>query len=153
MNKKRIEKLLKEGKLKKFEVSFEQIERLLRAGMNDLVEAEKVKDISPKAIYILSYMAMLKAGRSLLLIEGYIPSDGSQHKTVVEMTGNILGENFNAMTTKFEIMRRKRNDLTYEADILLSMSEAQKALIDAKILIDNTIKYVKTKNPQLQFNY
>jgi hypothetical protein len=44
MNKKMIEKLLKEGKLKKFDVSFEQIERLLRAGMNDLLEAEKVKD-------------------------------------------------------------------------------------------------------------
>ncbi len=33
---------------------------------------------------------MLKAGRALLLLEGYIPDDGSQHKTVVEMTSAIF---------------------------------------------------------------
>lgn len=96
---------------------------------------------------------MLKAGRALLMLEGYIPSDGSQHKTVVEMTGNILGNNFKSMTSKFEIMRRKRNDMTYDTIVLLSISEAQKAFSDAKNLLQGTIEYVKDKNPQLQFDF
>lgn len=98
----------------------------------------------------MAYTAMLKAGRALLLLKGYRPTDGAQHKTVVEMTGAILGDKYTSLVSHFETMRRKRNELTYEAGTLLSGSESKQALDDATLLVKNILKEAKSRNPQLE---
>lgn len=148
-----IKKLLQEGKLKKQKVGIIQVEALLKQAIFDLREAEKISNIAERATYVLAYMAMLKAGRALLLLEGYVPDDGAQHKTVVEMTSAILGDNYKNLTNQFERMRRKRNEMTYEAGILLSMSESQQAFSDAIALIKNILKEAKSQNPQLELQF
>lgn len=90
---------------------------------------------------------MLKAGRGLLLLNGYRPDDGAPHRTVVEMTGIILGKKYADLAEHFETMRRKRNDLTYEAGTLLSDTEAKQAFSDALSLVKGILKEVKLKNP------
>jgi len=94
-----------------------------------------------------------KAGRALMLLKGYIPIDGGQHKTVVEMTSAILGSDYKKLVEQFETMRRKRNDLTYETRILLSMSESQKALSDAVSLVKNILTEAKAMNPQSELKF
>lgn len=152
MRKKLIKKLERAGKLRKQKVGFVQIEALLRQAILDLQEAKKVSHLAERATYLLAYMAMLKAGRALLLLEGYIPADGAQHKTVVEITSVILGDKYRGLTEQFETMRRKRNELTYEAGALISLSEAQAAFSDAISLIQNILNEVKAQNPQLVLN-
>jgi uncharacterized protein (UPF0332 family) len=119
------------GRIKKQKVGVIQVEALLRQAVLDLDEAKKILSLAERASYLSAYMAMLKAGRALLLFKGYRPDDGAQHKTVVELTGAILGEEFRNLTSQFETMRRKRNDMTYEAGVLLSKTEAREALNDA----------------------
>ena len=70
-----------------------------------------------------------------MLLKGYVPHDGAQHKTVVEMTSAILGDSYRDLTGQFETMRRKRNIMTYEAGTLLSKSESQRAFSDAIELV------------------
>jgi len=101
----------------------------------------------------MAYMAMLKAGRALLLTEGYVPDDGAQHKTVVEVTTHILGDEYQALTGQFERMRRKRNEMTYEVSGLLSKTESEKALNDAISLVKKILDEVKTRNPQIEFKF
>lgn len=139
-----IKRLEQEGKIKK------QMENLLRESILDLKEAKKIVNIDERATYLLAYISMLKADRALLLLKGYIPDDGAQHKTVVELTGAILGDKYRHLTEQFEIMRRKRHEMTYEAGTLLSMSESQRAFSDAISLIEEILKEVKSKNPQLE---
>jgi len=115
-----IKRLEMQGKIKKQKAGFVQIESLLSQPLIDLKEAKKISRIAERATYIMAYMAMLKAGRALLLFMGYVPSDGSQHKTVVEMTNVFFGEKYQALTEHFESMRRKRNEFTYEDGGLLS---------------------------------
>ena len=145
--------LEKQGKLRRQNVGFAQIENLLKEAVNDLREANLIKDIAERATYILAYMAMLKAGRALLLLYGYTPDDGAQHKTVVEACVEILGEQFKQTTLHFERMRRKRNEMTYEAGFLTSHTESQKALSDAVLLVQEILRYAKSKNPQLELNF
>lgn len=143
-------KLIKEGRLTKQKAGFVQIEALLKEAVLDLEEAVKIKGIAERATYLLAYMAMLKAGRALLLLNGYRPDDGAQHRTVVEMTGAILGKKYVDLVGHFETMRRKRNDLTYEAGTLLSNTEARQAFLDAVSLLKGILKEVKLSNPQLE---
>lgn len=148
-----IQKLKKQGKIKKQKAGIVQIEALLKEAILDLKEAKKISHIAKRATYLLAYMSMLKAGRALLLFKGYMPDDGAQHKTVVEVTSAILGEKYRNLTEQFETMRRKRNEMTYEAGILLTKSEAKKAFSDAVSLIQKILKEVKSKNPQLEIKF
>ncbi len=143
-------KLEKEGKLAQQKVGIVQIEALLKESIVDLEESKNTLHIADRATYIMAYTAMLKAGRALLLLKGYRPADGAQHKTVVEMTGAILGDKYANLVGHFETMRRKRNELTYEAGTLLSGSESKQALDDATLLVKNILKEAKSRNPQLE---
>jgi uncharacterized protein (UPF0332 family) len=96
---------------------------------------------------------MLKAGRALLLLKSYRPDDGAQHKTVVEMTSAILGDKYKKLTDHFETMRRKRNEMTYEAGTLLSKDEANEAFADAISLVERILAEVKLHNPQLELKF
>src|SRR4030043_2065552 len=130
-----IRRLEKSRKIRKQKAGFVQIEALLKEAILDLEEANKIAQLAERATYLLAYNAMLKAGRALMLMRGFVPDDGAQHKTVVEMTSAILGDPYRELTEKFETMRRKRNVLTYEAGTLLSKSEAQRAFSDAITLV------------------
>jgi uncharacterized protein (UPF0332 family) len=145
-----IKKLEKEGKLVAQKVGIVQIEALIKESIIDLEESKKTLHIADRATYIMAYTAMLKAGRALLFLKGYRPTDGAQHKTVVEMTGAILGDKYTSIISHFETMRRKRNELTYEAGALLSGSESKQALDDATLLVGNILKEAKSRNPQLE---
>lgn len=145
-----IKKLEKAGKIRKQKAGFVQIEALLKEAVLDLEEAKKIAHLAERATYLLAYNAMLKAGRALMLLKGYVPDDGAQHKTVVEMTSAILGDLYRDLTEKFETMRRKRNEMTYESGTLLSMSEAQKAFSDAIALVKKIFTEAKAQNPQLE---
>ena len=148
-----IKKLEKAGKLRKQKVGFVQIEALLKEAVLDLEEAKKIAHLAERATYLLAYNAMLKAGRALMLLKGYVPDDGAQHKTVVEMTSVILGDSYRDLTEKFETMRRKRNEMTYESGTLLSRSEAQKAFSDAIALVKKIFIEAKAQNPQLELKF
>lgn len=108
-------KLEREGRLLRQKAGLVQVEALLRESLVDLKEAKKTQMVSSRATYLLAYMAMLKAGRALLLLEGYRPDDGAQHKTVIEAARVLLGQKYEALVNHFEIMRRKRNEMTEES--------------------------------------
>lgn len=148
-----ISRLEREGKLRKQKAGIVQVEALLREAILDLEEGKRIVGIAERATYLLAYMAMLKAGRSLMLMHGYIPADGAQHKTVVDLTSAILGDQFKNLTEQFERMRRKRHDLTYEAGTLLSKSEAHKAFADAIKMVKKILAEVKSRNPQLELKF
>jgi uncharacterized protein (UPF0332 family) len=148
-----IKKLEKVGKIRKQKAGFVQIEALLKEAVLDLEEAKRIVNLAERATYLLAYNAMLKAGRALMLLKGYVPDDGAQHKTVVEMTSAILGDPYRELTEKFETMRRKRNEMTYESGTLLSKSEAQKAFSDAIALVKKIFAEAKAQNPQLELKF
>ena len=143
----------KEGKLRKQAAGLTQVEALLRQAVMDLDESEKIVTIAGRAAYIMAYMAMLKAGRALLLEQGYVPDDGAQHRTVVEITGALLGPSYSDLTAHFEVMRRKRNEATYEAGVLISERDAKNAFSDASGLLRGIIDRIKSHNPQLRFDF
>lgn len=153
MPKKLIDRLIKEKKLKKQDAGIIQIEKLLNRSMLDLSQASKILRIAEDAAYLMAYNAMLKAGRALLLLKGLVPDDGAQHKTVVEVTSAILGVKFERVTSHFEMMRKKRNILTYEADGFVTSTECQKAFDDSIELVRGIVSEAKSQNPQLELEF
>ncbi len=96
---------------------------------------------------------MLHAARAFILLKGFRPADGYQHKTVVEFMSHFWGREFKVIVEQFDRMRRKRNIFTYEIDISISKSEASNALEKAKRFVDLIKGIIQKENPQMGFKF
>jgi len=88
-------------------------------------------------------MAMLRAGRALLLLNGYKPANCNQHKTIVDMTAVLMGDSCQKVLDHFELVRQKQHELIAEHKNLLSELEAHDAFHYALLLVREIVKAVK----------
>lgn len=85
---------LKKGFLKKQKADFRQIDMQIVRARKDLATFYLVLDKDPEWACAIAYQAMLRLGRALIYSYDFLPADGRQHKTVVEVTGKILRDKF-----------------------------------------------------------
>ncbi len=119
----------------------------------DLKTAKANLSIDEGIAYTVAYLAMLRTGRAFMLLKGFRPADGYQHKTVVEFMSQSLQGEYKSIVERFDRMRRKRNIFTYEIDITISRTEAENALDTATKfvnLIKDKLKKVSSHG-QLKF--
>ncbi|MCJ7814150.1 MAG: HEPN domain-containing protein [Candidatus Atribacteria bacterium] len=145
--------MLNQGVIKKQKVDFSQIEALLLRARKDIVAAKANLEIDEEVTYNYAYLAMLRCGRSIVFMKGYRSVDGQQHKTIIELSGEILGEEFKNIIKKFDHMRRKRNQFTYDPSLPVSKIEAENALKTAEEFVTIVLKLVQQENPQLKFSF
>ncbi len=147
------EDYLKRGLLKHQRINFNQIERQLMRAKKDLETAQLVLTQDPEWAATIVYHAMLRSGRAFLFSKGYLPTDGGQHRTVVELTGKLLGKDYIDLVEKFERMRRMRNQFFYEAPPFGTMTEAQNSMKTASQLIRIIERMIRDQNPQRHFKF
>ena len=147
------EAYVKKGLLKRQRVNFKQIETQLVRANKDVHTARLLLRDDPEWAATIAYQAMLRAGRALLFSKGYLPADGAQHRTVVELTHQLLGRAYAALVERFEKMRRKRNLFFYESDPFGTLTEAENALKTAAQLIRVIQGTIQQDNPQLHFDF
>lgn len=54
------------------------------------------------------------------------------------------------LTRRFDAMRRKRHEFTYEPALPVTMKEAKEALETAEEFVEKVIGFMKEQNPQLE---
>jgi len=151
--KKFIEEYLSKGLLKEQRSGFKAVEKIILRANKDLKTAKANLNIDEGIAYTVAYLAMLRAGRALMLLKGFRPDDGYQHKTVVEFMGHLLGEESKNIVEHFDSMRRKRNIFTYEIDISISRIEADRAIDTAVNFVELIKSVIKKESPQTEFNF
>jgi uncharacterized protein (UPF0332 family) len=143
---------LRNGLIKKQQPNFIQIAAQINRAIKDLATYKLVAGKDPEWAASIAYQAMLRTGRALLFSFGYLPADGQQHKTVVEITGLILGKEYETVVLQFERFRRKRNQFFYDSVDTANETEAKKSAETARSLIEAIKKQIKTLNPQIEFD-
>ncbi|MCK9266186.1 HEPN domain-containing protein [bacterium] len=144
---------LASGLIKRLDVNFIQIEKLIQRAQKDLIVAEKNLTIDEEVAYNYAYLAMLRSGRALLFLKGFRPSDGQQHKTVIDIAQAILGKEFELLVEKFDKMRRKRNQFTYDPFFPVSRTESIKALKTAGYFVKVVSNLIKKETPNQRFDF
>jgi len=119
----------------------------------DLETTKLVLDRDAEWAATIAYHAILRAGRAFLFSKGYLPTDGAQHRTVVELTGKLLDKEYSLLVEKFEKMRRRRNVFFYESDPFGSTTDAENSLKTASKLITAIEITIRQENPQLHFDF
>lgn len=148
-----IDEYLSRGLIKEQKGNSRAVEKLILRANKDLETAKANLSIDEGIAYTVAYLAMLRAGRALMLLKGFRPSDGYQHKTVVEFIGYILDKESQDIVERFDVMRRKRNVFTYEVDISISRTEATNALNTAIKFVELIKAIVRKDNPQVEFKF
>ncbi|MFH1227254.1 MAG: HEPN domain-containing protein [Planctomycetota bacterium] len=148
-----IKEYLDKGLLKKQNPDLAAVEKLVLRALKDLTAARANLAIDEGIAFTVAYLAMLHAGRALMLLKAFRPADGYQHKTVVEFTAYFLGEQFKHIINHFDIMRQKRNIFTYEVTISISRTEAENALNTAVQFVDLIRDMLKKEAPQAEFKF
>ncbi len=147
------EECLAKGLLKRQRSGFVAVEKLVLRSQKDLKTAKANLNIDEGIAYTVAYLAMPRAGRALMLLKGFRPADGYQHKTVVEFIAHCLGDGYKNLAERFDRMRRKRNIFTYEIEVTISRTEAEGALATAAKFVEVIRELIKEENPQGHFKF
>ena len=147
------EAYLRRGLLKRQKANFRQIERQLVRAHKDLETSRSILGKDPEWAATIAYQSMMRAGRAIIFSRGYLPIDGAQHRSVVELTVQILGKSFSLLTEKFEKMRRKRDLFFYESDPFGTRTDAENSLKAASELIKAVSEKIQRANPQMKLNF
>lgn len=148
-----VDEYLAKGMLKRQKSSHSAVEKLILRSHKDLKTAKANLSIDEGIAYTVAYLAMLRAGRAFMLLRGFRPADGYQHKTVVEFMSQGLGDEYKSIVERFDRMRKKRNIFTYEIDISISRTEADNALEAAVKFVTLIEDFIKKENPQAHFKF
>jgi uncharacterized protein (UPF0332 family) len=147
------ENLLKEDLIKKCPLDYKAVMNLINRAFTDLETAKRNLDDDEECAYNYAYNAMLRSGLALMFSEGFRPEIKDKHLTIVRFVNSVLGDEFKILINNYDYIRRKRNRFIYEPDIPCSKKEAEDALTTAKELVDIIYKLIRTKNPQLEFDF
>ena len=145
-----LDELVKEGKLKRQDTGVDYLNSLLEAAKRNFEAAALVKGKVDEAAFKLVYDGLLQIGRLILLLNGYCPDDGEQHKTTFLVAGELLGKEYNYLINKIQRFRIKRNICIYEPKGLINKSEVKAIYRVFQEFWRKVRIYLKEKNPQLK---
>jgi len=145
-----LDELVKEGKLKRQDTGVNYLNSLLDAAKRNFEAAALVKGKIDEAAFKLVYDGLLQIGRLILLLNGYRPDDGEQHKTTFLVAGELLGKEYNDLISKIQRFRIKRNICIYEPKGLINKSEVEAIHRIFQEFWRKVRIYLKEKNPQLK---
>lgn len=120
-----LDKLQREGRLKRQRTDLGHLNDLLEAARRNFEAAKAVQGHVDEAAFKLFYDGLLQISRVILLLNGYRPDDGEQHKTTFLAAGEILGPEYEDLIRKIQKFRIKRNDCVYDPRGLVGRSEAE----------------------------
>ncbi len=142
--------LVRAGKLKKQSTDSEYLNSMIDSAKRNYDAAVLVSGKIDEAAFKLIYDALLQIGRVILLINGYRPDDGEQHKTTFLVAGHILGKEYQDLINKIQRFRIKRNDCIYDAKGLVTRAETESIFKTFKEFWAKARVYLEVKNPQLK---
>lgn len=146
-----LEELLKSGKVKKQATNTNYLNGLLNAAHSNFSAAKYNFDGGfMDTTFKSAYDGLLQISRAILLLNGYRPNDGEQHKTTFLVAGAFLGKEFEELIIKIDRYRIKRNNAIYQPIDFISKNEATGILGSAKDFWLVAKKYLKENNKQLE---
>lgn len=146
-----LEELLRNGKVRKQATDTNYLNGLLNSAHHNFLAAKYNFDGGfMDTAFKSAYDGLLQISRAILLLNGYRPDDGEQHKTTFLAAGAFLGKEFEELIAKIDRYRIKRNNAVYQPIDFISKSEASGILESAKDFWIAAKKYLKENNKQLE---
>lgn len=152
-----LQELIREGLLKEIDdMSISQIIKKFERGISYLNFAKKNLIDSNENynlnIYTNIYNATRIIGEAFLLLNGYKATIKDHHKTVIQASELIMNdETMNNVFRSLDRMRKNRNKIDYETEVLdISEQALQESIENVQKLADKIKNFIDAKNEQLK---
>ncbi|MEM5881546.1 MAG: HEPN domain-containing protein [Candidatus Aenigmatarchaeota archaeon] len=125
-----LEELLRDRLIRKIRVDKNLVRKSFLIAKRDLNTAEKVfESRSYSWSLAIAYNSMLQAGRALMFLNGFKPTNRYQHIAVVKFVHIVFGKEItDRMINIFDRLREKRHKVVYEEVDIISEDEARNAI-------------------------
>ncbi|MBN1223822.1 MAG: hypothetical protein JXB23_11285 [Candidatus Aminicenantes bacterium] len=143
-------RLIREGKLKREEADISFVQSLLDAAKRNFEAASIIEGKIDEAAFKLFYDGLLQIGRVILILNGYRPENGEQHKTTFAVAGEFLGNEYTILIRKIQKYRVKRNFCIYDPKIIVSRKETENIHRTAQEFWRVVRLYLSDKDQQLK---
>lgn len=117
--------LLKSGKIKKQQVSVDEIKRAVSRAERDLKTARMVMAGDWDWGFAIAYNAVLQVSRAFMFAEGFRPTSHEGHKNTFAFMQVAMGKTYEDLITYFDRVRNKRNQAMYDVAGMISETEAK----------------------------
>jgi len=144
------DRLGREGKLRRQKADINYLNALLDAAGRNFEAALVVRGKVDEAAFKLFYDGLLQINRVVVLLHGYRPDDGEQHKTTFLAAGEILGSEYEDLIRRMQKLRVKRNICVYEPKGLIGKSETEAVYKIAKEFWSMVRVFLEKANPHLR---
>ena len=141
--------LLERGVVEKFAPDAEQIQTLQERALKDLAAARTLGGGDPEWVYVISYEAMLRAGKCLLLARGYRPRGRDIPKAIITAMSSVGGEPLKALVNLMDLMRRRRAQALDEMNRPIPRYEGEQALEHAEKFVTHALRLARKSHTQL----
>ncbi len=145
-----LERVSKKSKLKPQKADIDYLNALLDAARKNFDAALDSRAISEEAAFKVFFDGMLQISRVVVLLNGYRPDDGEQHKTTFAAAGEILGPEYDDLIRKIQKFRIKRNESVYDPKGLIGRSDAAAIHRTASLFWAKVRTGLEKENPQLK---
>jgi len=142
-----LNRFIREGKLKRQRTSIDYLNNLLDSAKNNFEAASLIKGKVDEAAFKLVYDGLLQLSRLILLLNGYRPNNGEQHKTTFTVAGQLLGEEYLRLIEKIQKFRIKRNICVYEPRGLISKNEVESIYKNIPRILAKSTNLSKNEKP------
>ncbi|MGD9723262.1 MAG: hypothetical protein AB7O59_18485 [Pirellulales bacterium] len=106
----------------------------LRAAIKRNVDDAAIEVLSADNRFSIAYQAALLAAKMAVTCAGYRVKGQGAHQTTFQALTLAMGPSFNATATYLDRCRRKRNDLVYDSQGVVSEVDAAELLKQARAL-------------------
>jgi len=120
-----LDDLLKSGRIRREQISQQEVEQALRRAQRDLKTARKVMASDWDWGFAITYDAVLQASRAYMFARGYRPASAEGHKNTLAFARAAMGKDYEEMISYFDRMRIKRNQAIYDVAGLITETEAR----------------------------
>lgn len=157
-----LQALLDQGLLQGMDlVSIEQVKKRFESALNYLAIAQKIfkekreTDVLNHVIYTNLYSSIRLMGEVFLLLHGYKATINQHHKTVIQATKILMNDHgMEEIFSRLDRMRKNRNSLDYDLDILDVSDEAIKqAIKDAQRLSEKIQEHIDRQDKQKKLKF
>jgi len=116
--------LLKSGRIRREDVSREEINQALDRAERDLRSARRFMEQDWDWSFAIAYNAVLQASRAYMFAQGFRPASSESHKNTFAFMRLALGKDYEDLMTYFDRMRAKRNRAIYDLAGAITETEA-----------------------------
>lgn len=119
--------LLVEGRVQSHKTSKQEIDSLRAVVARDIKDAS-ITNLSADRQFAIAYNAALQLAKMVLAASGYRVTGLGHHQTSFEALEAAMGSAVSKLVSYFDVCRRKRNLLDYDAANIATKTEADELL-------------------------